>query len=154
MGRSHRGTLKTASVKYPRYLVFAETLHRCDTLAAALDCKAKYGGTIFEPLGMTTVEKVNAEDARASDKAEILRLIGQLDKMILSCYFRTKAGYLHWQQGSYFGTSTHKNTEAEAYLEAIGAIRHNAGLDADCPNCGEQPEGQYAGPCPDHQAAE
>lgn len=20
----------------------------------------------------------------------------------------------------------------------------------DCPNCGEQPEGQYAGPCPEH----
>lgn len=50
------------SSTYPRYFVYADTLHRCDTLFEALEMNHKYGGIIFEKLGMSTAEKVNRED--------------------------------------------------------------------------------------------
>lgn len=47
----------------PRYLVWVSQtqFYLCTTLAVACDRKAMFGGTIYEPLGMTTAEKVAAE---------------------------------------------------------------------------------------------
>lgn len=61
-------------------------------------------------------------------EAESDTLRSQVHAIIESCYYRTQAGYVHWQQGKWFGTSVAKNTEPEAYEEAMRAIRHNAGI--------------------------
>ena len=59
---------------------------------------------------------------------EVNNLAGERDKMIDSCWYRTKAKKIHWKQGRYFGTSIADYTTTEAYIEAMNAIRHNAGL--------------------------
>lgn len=49
----------------PRYVVWVSSRQfcMCGTLAEALDWRAKIGGTVYEPLGMSAAEKVAAEPA-------------------------------------------------------------------------------------------
>lgn len=46
-----------------RYITFVsdEQFYRFESLAEALEWKRQFGGTVYEPLGMTTAEKVAAE---------------------------------------------------------------------------------------------
>lgn len=62
----------------------------------------------------------------------------QVNRLLDSCWYRTHAGYVAWRQGTSFGVSTVKNTEPEAYEQALSAIRRNAGIDelpCDCNTC-------------------
>jgi len=71
---------------------------------------------------------------------ENLTLLRQVNLLITSCYYRTKAGKVHWKQGQYFGTSAADHTQPEAYLQAMEAIRRNAGIPSD-EDAGEDEEG-------------
>ena len=122
----------------PRYFIFADTrdvrksvqpgFHRCNSLVDALDMKEKYGGVIFERFAQSTAEKVFSE---SEWETKFWLMKADMDKVIQSCYYRTKAGFVHWKQGESFGTSVAKNTEAAAYEEAIAAIKNNAGVETD-----------------------
>lgn len=57
-----------------------------------------------------------------------IELQKQVNALIESCYYRTKAGKVHWVQGKYFGTSIADDTDSKAFMEAIDAIRRNAGI--------------------------
>ena len=74
------------------------------------------------PLLVAEVERLRAENES---------LLRQVNSLITSCYYRTKAGKLHWKQGQYFGTSIADHTQPEAYLQAMDAIRRNAGIPSD-----------------------
>jgi hypothetical protein len=76
---------------------------------------------------------------------EFWKLKEQVNALIDSCYYRTKAGKVHWKQGQHFGTSIADNTEPEAFLEAVRAIRHNAGIPDDDLG-GEDEAGSYDPP--------
>lgn len=68
--------------------------------------------------------------------ARIEELELQRDAVITSCYF-TRRGRVHWNQGQWFGTSIANELDPEAYIEAMRAIRENAGLPADGPRDSE-----------------
>lgn len=77
-----------------------------------------------------SVEKII--DLRAATielEGKIDALAQQVNKLIDSCYYRTKAGKVHWKQGRYYGTSTADDTDPKAFEQAIAAIRRNAGID-------------------------
>lgn len=46
-----------------RYIVWVSVrqFYLCETLAYALRCKEIFGGTIYEPLAMTAIEKINSQ---------------------------------------------------------------------------------------------
>lgn len=75
-----------------------------------------------------------AEGARINlsmAEANCEELERQVNKLIESCYYRTKAGKVHWKQGQWFGTSTADNTDPAAFEQAMAAIRRNAGISED-----------------------
>lgn len=113
--------------------------HQTATLISAL-CIAKSHGA--EGITADTIRQV-ADDVLTEWMARIQgdfdekilllqeqvnTLAAERNKLIDSCWYRTKARKIHWIQGRYFGTSIADYTETAAYIEAINAIRHNAGL--------------------------
>lgn len=67
-------------------------------------------------------------------------LAQQVNALIESCYYRTRAGKVHWKQGQHFGTSTADDTDPAAFEQAMAAIRHNAGI-SECDLGGEDEAG-------------
>lgn len=62
------------------------------------------------------------------------KLKEQVNSLIDSCYYCTRAGNVHWKQGRCFGTSIADSTDPKSFLEAMRAIRHNAGIPDDRPS--------------------
>lgn len=64
------------SPSHPRYIVWSgfRDWKVCGTLAAALEWKGSHGGTIYEPLGMSTAERVCLEEAMREALEKIIRL--------------------------------------------------------------------------------
>lgn len=69
--------------------------------------------------------------ALARAEAERDAAILAVGKLIDSCWYRTHSGKVAWKQGIYLGISVADIDDERSYLEAIRAIRRNAGLPED-----------------------
>ena len=64
-------------------------------------------------------------------RRQVAKLQKEVNALIDSCWYRTKARKVCWRQGKHFGVSEADYTSADAFLEAIHAIRYNAGISPD-----------------------
>lgn len=78
---------------------------------------------------------LSLEEQVATLRAENDRLREQVNKLLDSCWYRTRTGHVAWKQGASFGVSTAKHTEPAAYEQALEAIRRNAGIDELACSC-------------------
>lgn len=85
----------------PRYIVWAgfREWKVCETLVQALDWKSKLGGTVYEPLGMTTAETVYAEHdpSMKSSRCENCGRHFDHDAKLNSIHCSLCDDWLHWK---------------------------------------------------------